>query len=101
MVPVFKVRIDATSGVHIDEHDYIKHRKLPNGYLLARLDIPEIIQQFSFEELDELRRADRLSVTHNYHNTASAAGRLNRGIEMLSDLADGTQTRWADRLEIV
>lgn len=99
--PAFKMRIDSTSGVHIDEHDYIKHRKLPTGYLLARLDIPEIVQEFSFEELEELRLADRLSVTHNYHNTASAAGRLNRGRILLSDLPDGTQTRWADRLEIV
>lgn len=99
--PIFKMRIDSTTGVHIDEHDYIKHRKLPTGYLLARLDIPEIIQEFSFEELEELRIADRLSVTHNYHTTASASGRLHKKGSFLSDLPDGTQTRWADRLEIV
>lgn len=99
--PIFKMRIDSTTGVHIDEHDYIKHRKLPTGYLLARLDIPEIIQEFSFEELEELRVADRLSVTHNYHTTASASGRLHKKGSLLSDLPDGTQTRWADRLEII
>lgn len=99
--PIFKMRIESTTGIHIDEHDYIKHRKLPTGYLLARLDIPEIIQEFSFEELEQLRVADRLSVTHNYHTTASATGRLHKKGRLLSDLPDSTQTRWADRLEIV
>jgi putative transposase len=97
----FKMRIDSTTGVHIDEHDYIKHKKLPGGYLLARLDHPDIIQEFSFEELEELRQADRLSVTHQYHSSRSAAGRLNSSHAYLSDLPEPRQTAWADRLEIV
>lgn len=97
----FKIRIDSTTGVHIDEHDYIKHKKLPGGYLLARLDIPDIIQEFTFEELEELRQADRLSVTHQYHSSRSAAGRLNSNNSYLSDLPEPRQTAWADRLEIV
>jgi len=97
----FKIRIDSTTGVHIDEHDYIKHKKLPNGYLLARLDMPNIIEEFSFEELEELRQADRLSVTHEYHSSRSAAGRLNSSTTYLSDLPGARQTAWSDRLEIV
>jgi putative transposase len=97
----FKMRIDSTTGVHIDEHDYIKHKKLPGGYLLARLDHPDIIQEFSFEELEELRQADRLSVTHQYHSSRSASGRLNSDNTYLSDLPEPRQTAWADRLEIV
>ena len=97
----FKIRIDSTTGVHIDEHDYVKHKKLPNGYLLARLDMPDIIQEFSFEELEELRQADRLAVTHEYHSSRSAAGRLNSSTTYLSDLPDARQTAWSDRLEIV
>lgn len=99
--PAFKIRIDSTTGVHIDEHDYVKHRKVSNGYLLKRLDIPDIIKEFSFDELEELRLAERLEVTQNYHSSRSASGRLNSGNTYLSDLPDGTQTRWADRLEIV
>lgn len=97
----FKLRIDATTGVHIDEHDYIKHKKFDGGYLLRRLDIPEIVQEFSFEQLEELRLAERLSVTHNYHSSKSAAGRLASNNTLLSDLSDPRQTAWADRLEIV
>lgn len=96
----FKLRIDSTTGVHIDEHDYVKHKKLEGGYLLRRLDIPDIVQEFSFEELDQLRLAERLSVTQNYHSSKSAAGRL-ASTTYLSDLPDIRQTAWADRLEIV
>ncbi|MDO8361231.1 MAG: DNA-binding domain-containing protein, partial [Devosia sp.] len=97
----FKMRIDSTTGVHIDEHDYVKHKKLPGGYLLRRLDIPDIIQEFTFEELSDLLDAERLSVTQNYHSTQSAAGRLNSNGTYLSDLPDARQTAWASRLEIV
>lgn len=97
----FKIRIDSTTGVHIDEHDYVKHKKLADGYLLRRLDVPDIIQEFSFEQLEELRLAERLSVTQNYHSSKSAAGRLNSNNTYLSDLPDDRQTKWADRLEIV
>lgn len=97
----FRIRIDNTTGVHIDEHDYIKHKKLAGGYLLARLDQPDIIQEFSFEELEELRQAERLSVTHQYHSSRSAAGRLNSNNSYLSDLPEARQTAWADRLEII
>lgn len=96
-----KMRIDSTSGVHIDEHDYVKHKKLPGGYLLRRLDLPEIIEEFTFEELSDLLDAERLSVTQNYHSTRSAAGRLNSNSTYLSDLPDARQTAWASRLEIV
>lgn len=99
--PAFKIRIDSTTGVHIDEHDYVKHKKVANGYLLKRLDLPDIIKEFSFDELEDLRLAERLEVTQNYHSSRSASGRLNSGNTYLSDLPDGTQTRWADRLEIV
>ncbi|CDP53018.1 hypothetical protein [Devosia sp. DBB001] len=97
----FKIRIDSTTGVHIDEHDWIKKKKLSNGYILVRLDMPDIAREFTFEELEDLRLAERLTVTHNYHSTRSAAGRLNSGNTYLSDLSDGSQARWADRLEIV
>lgn len=96
-----KMRIDSTTGVHIDEHDYVKLKKLENGYLLRRLDIPEIVEEFSFDELEALRLAERLSVTHNYHNTRSAAGRLNSGDTYYSDLPNNRQTAWSHRLEIV
>jgi putative transposase len=98
---IFKMRIDSTTGVHIDEHDYVKHKKLPSGYLLRRLDLPDIIEEFTFEELSDLLAAGRLSVTQNYHSTWSAAGRLNSNDTYLSDLPDARQTAWADRLEIV
>lgn len=101
MEPAFKIRIDRTTGVHIDEHDYVKHKKVANGYLLARLDIPDIIEEFSFQDLEALRLAERLSVTQNYHSSRSAGRRLNTGNTYLSDLPDDAQTRWADRLEIV
>lgn len=97
----FKLRIDSTTGVHIDEHDYVKHKKLEGGYLLRRLDMPDIVQEFSFEELDQLRLAERLSVTQNYHSSRSAAGRLASNNTYLSDVTDIRQTAWADRLEIV
>lgn len=97
----FKMRIDSTSGVHIDEHDYVKHKKLPGGYLLRRLDLPDIIEEFTFGELSDLLDAERLSVTQNYHSTQSAAGRLNSNNTYLSDLPNARQTAWAGRLEIV
>lgn len=95
------MRIDSTSRVRIDEHDYVKHKKLPNGYLLARLDIPQIKQEYTFWELEELRLAERIEVAHNYHASKAASGRLNSGNTYLSDLPDDTQTRWSDRHEIV
>lgn len=98
---ITKVRIDSTTGVHIDEHDYVKHKRLPGGYLLRRLDMPDIIEEFSFKELSELLDAGRLSITQNYHSTRSAAGRLNSNNTLLSDLPEARQTAWAERLEIV
>lgn len=97
----FKMRIDSTSGVHIDEHDYVKHSKSANGYLLRRLDLPDIVQEFTFDELEALRLDDRLSVTANYHSSTAASGRLNAQGTYFSDLPDARQTKWADRLEIV
>lgn len=97
----FKMRIDSTCGVHIDEHDYVRDTKTSKGYLLRRLDLPDIVQEFTFDELEELRLADRLSVTANYHSTTSAHGRLNAQGTYFSDLPDARQTAWADRLEIV
>lgn len=97
----FKMRIDSTAGVHIDGHDYVKHSKTSKGYLLRRLDLPDIMQEFTFDDLEELRLADRLSVTANYHSSTSAHGRLNSQGTYFSDLPDARQGAWADRLEIV
>lgn len=97
----FKMRIDSTTGVHIDEHDYVKHSRTSKGYLLRRLDLPDIVQEFTFDELEALRLADRLSVSANYHSSTSAHGRLNMQGTYFSDLPDARQTKWADRLEIV
>jgi putative transposase len=97
----FKIRIDATTGVHIDDIDYVRHRKTDDGYLLRRLDMPEIVEEFTFDELSSLLETERLTVTHNYHSSKSATGRLNSGGDYLSDLPDNRQTKWSDRLEIV
>jgi putative transposase len=100
-IPTFKIRIDSTTRVLIDDTEYVKHRKQQQGYLLRRLDMPDIIKEFSFEDLDALRVAERLTITHAYHGSRAAAGRLNSGGGYLSDLIDARQTAWSDRLEIV
>lgn len=97
----FKMRIDTTTGVHIDEHDYVKHRKTDKGYLLKRLDMPDIVEEFSFEELADLYDADRLAVTQNYHSSRSASGRLSSGDTFLSDLKPKRLGAWNDRLDLV
>lgn len=99
--PVFKIRIDSTTRVLIDDTEYIRHRKQPKGYLLRHLDMPDIIEEFSFEELDQLRISERMTIVHDYHSSKSAVGRLNSGGGYLSDLPDGRQTAWSDRLELV
>jgi putative transposase len=97
----FKIRIDNTTGVHIDEHDYVKHRKTDKGYLLRRLDMPDVIEEFSFEELARLYDDERLSVTHDYHSSRSASGRLNSNDTYLSDLGPVRQGTWSERLDMV
>lgn len=72
-IPTFRIRIDSTTRVLVDNNEYAILCGRPSGYLLRRLDLPNIIEEFSFDEIDKLWDAGRLTIVYA---SVGATGRL-------------------------
>lgn len=93
-------RFEPNDAIRVDEIEYASAKKSPGGYVLRRLDQPEICEEFTHAELFALQAADRLVVARNYHRSGKALARLGTTDMMLTDLEGTRMTKWSVRHEL-
>lgn len=93
-------RFEPNDAIRVDDIEYASAKKSPGGYVLRRLDQPDICEEFTHAELFALQAADRLVVARNYHRSGKALARLGATDTMLTDLEGTRMTKWSVRHEL-
>jgi len=97
---VMQFRFEPTDAIRIDDIEYASAKKAPEGYVLRRLEQPEICEEFTHAELFTLQAADRLVVIRNFHRKGKALARLGATDTALTDLEGTRMTKWSVRHEL-
>lgn len=97
---VMQFRFEPTDAIRVDDIEYASAKKSPDGYVLRRLDQPDICEEFTHADLFALQAADRLVVARNYHRSGKALARLGATDTMLTDLEGTRMTKWSVRHEL-
>lgn len=85
-VPVF--RIGPHDRLGIDGVDYRMRQRLPQGYVLARVDDPGVIEEFSHHRLHMLSQTARFRFERGAFDIAAIAARAESDADLLADIPE-------------
>lgn len=83
-VPMFRIGPDDRLG--IDGIEYRMRKRLPQGYVLARVDDPGVIEDFSHERLHLLSQTARFRFDRGAFDLAAIAARLESEVDIVADI---------------
>ena len=83
-VPMF--RIGPNDRLGIDGIEYRMRQRLPQGYVLARVDDPGVIEDFSHERLNLLSQTARFRFDHGAFDLAAIAARSESDADIVADI---------------
>ncbi|HEV7258553.1 MAG TPA: Mu transposase C-terminal domain-containing protein [Bosea sp. (in: a-proteobacteria)] len=81
-----KFRIGPTDRLSIDGIEYRMRQSLPHGYVLARVDDPGVLEDFSHERLSLLSQTSRFGFDRGAFDVAAIAARLESDADIVADI---------------
>lgn len=85
-VPVF--RLSPNDRLGIDGIDYRMRQRLPQGYVLARVDDPGVIEEFSHDRLHLLSQTARFRFDRGAFDIAAIAARMESDADIVADIPE-------------
>lgn len=83
-VPMF--RIGPNDRLGIDGIEYRLRQRLPQGYVLARVDDPGVIEQFSHDRLHRLSQTSTFRFDRGAFDIAAIAARMESDADIVADI---------------
>jgi putative transposase len=83
-VPVF--RLGPNDRLGIDGIDYRMRQRLPQGYVLARVDDPGMIEEFSHDRLHLLSQTARFRFDRGAFDIAAISARMESDADIVADI---------------